>query len=358
MSLLFSPIKIGNTTLKNRIVMSPMCQYSSVDGFANDWHLVHLGSRAVGGAGLLIQEATAVSPEGRISPDDLGIWSDAHIDKLQQIVKFVHQQEAHIGIQLAHAGRKAGTSAPWNGHRALSFEEGGWQGWAPSPIAFSEDAHTPREMSKDDIKRVIADFAQAAERSVQAGYDVVEIHAAHGYLIHEFLSPISNKRTDEYGGSFDHRIRFLKEIVLSVKEKLTEQIALWVRISAIDYLPDGWTLEESILLAKELKELGVHLVDVSSGAIAPGEKIVAKPNYQVDFARQIKEQAEIPVGAVGLILTAKQAEEILANEQADLILLGRELLRQPYFALQAAQELDEANLYPNQYLRSFYAKKK
>lgn len=358
MSLLFSPFRTGNVVLKNRIVMSPMCQYSSEDGFANDWHLVHLGSRAVGGTGLLIQEATAVSPEGRISPDDLGIWKDAHIEKLQQIVTFVHGQDAHIGIQLAHAGRKAGTNAPWKGHRVLDFDEGGWQGWAPYAIGFSAESHTPRAMSEEDIQQVISDFAQAARRAVLAGYDVVEIHAAHGYLIHEFLSPISNKRTDTYGGSFDNRIRFLKEIVQAVQGQLSDQNALWVRISAVDYLPGGWTLDESIALAKELKTLGVHLIDTSSGAIAPGERILAKPNYQVDFASQIRKEAGIAVGAVGLILSAEQAEEILESEQADLILLGRELLRQPHFALHAAQKLDETNIYPNQYLRAFYAKRK
>lgn len=357
MSLLLSPFTTHTVTLRNRIVMSPMCQYSANDGFANDWHLVHLGSRAVGGTALIIQEATAVSPEGRISPDDLGIWKDEHIPMLARIVDFVHSQGARIGIQLAHAGRKAGTSVPFKGYKVLGFEEGGWQGWAPSAIAYSEESHTPREMSKEDIEKVKADFRAGARRAVQAGYDIIEIHAAHGYLIHEFYSPISNHRTDEYGGNFEGRIRFLLEVVEEVKQELSDKQALWVRISAVDYLEGGWTIEDSVALAKHLKAAGVHLIDVSTGSIAPGEVFKPFPGYQVHFAEQIRKEADIPVGAVGLILSPEQAEEILQAGQADLILLGRELLRNPHFALQAAQQLDGANIYPPQYLRGFYAKK-
>lgn len=353
MSLLFSPIQIGPLTLKNRIAMSPMCQYSSVDGFANDWHLVHLGSRAVGGVGLIIQEATAVSPIGRISPDDLGIWEDAHIPFLQKIVSFVHAQEAKIGIQLAHAGRKASTSAIWKGNKVLDNDEGGWTTIAPSPIAFSDAYFKPEEMQPQDIINVQKEFVQAAERAIKAGYDVIELHAAHGYLIHEFLSPIANKRTDVYGGSYENRIRFLQEIVLQVKAILPAHVALFVRISAIDYLEDGWDIAQSIQLCQWMHESGVDLVDVSSGAIAGGEKIKANKNYQVPFAKEIKENSDIMVGAVGMIVDADQAETILQEGAADIILLGRELLRHPYFALEAITELEETPHYPNQYIRGF-----
>lgn len=353
MSKLHSPIIIKNIKLKNRIVISPMCQYSSQDGFANDWHLVHLGSRAVGGAALIIQEATAVSPEGRISPEDMGLWKDEHIEKLKQINQFIEQHDAVPGIQLAHAGRKGSTSAPWKGGRQIKQEDGGWQTLAPSAIPFHHSENAPLALSAEGIQKLIADFKSAAKRSVEAGFKVVEIHAAHGYLIHQFLSPLSNQRTDDYGGSFENRIRFLVQIIEAVQEVWPKDLPLFVRISATDWAEGGWDIDQSIQLSSVLREKGVDLVDCSSGGTVPGVKIPVGPNYQVPFAEQIKKQVNVLTGAVGLITGAKQAEEILQTGKADLIFIARESLRNAYFPLTAAHELEDKDVkWPVQYERA------
>lgn len=352
MSLLFSPIKLNGITLKNRILVSPMCQYSAEDGFANDWHLVHLGGRAVGGAALIISEATAVSPEGRISPQDLGIWKDEHIDKLRQITDFIHQQNAYAGIQLAHAGRKASTEPPWAGNKQVSAEHGGWHPVAPSAVPFHHSEIAPLGLDRSGIENVITDFKNAAKRAVAAGFDVIEIHAAHGYLLHQFLSPLSNRREDEYGGSFENRIRLLLDIVAVIRKTIPEDMPLLVRISATDYADGGWDVEQSVQLSAILKERGVDMMDVSSGALIPGVKIPVGPGYQVDFAAQIKQETSIITGAVGLITTAEQAEEILAENKADVILMARELLRNSYFPLDASMQLDGDAEYPLQYERA------
>ncbi|MFD1603364.1 NADPH dehydrogenase NamA [Flavobacterium artemisiae] len=352
-SQLFSPLTIKKITLKNRIVISPMCQYSSVDGFANDWHLVHLGSRAVGGVGLIIQEATAVSPEARISPSDLGIWKDEHIEKLKQINQFIVSQNSIPGIQLAHAGRKASVSAPWEGNKKLDFAQGGWQTVAPSAIPYHEnEPFLPEALDKNGIQKVISDFKAATKRVVEAGYQVLEIHAAHGYLLHQFLSPLTNVRTDEYGGSFENRIRFTLEIVDAVKEEWPSDLPLFVRISATDWAENGWNPEESVQLAKILKEKDVDLIDVSSGGLVSHQKINLGPGYQVQFAEKVKQEASIATGAVGLITEAKQAEEILNNNQADLILFARESLRNPNLPLDFAKDLGDDIQWPKQYERA------
>ncbi len=332
--------------------MSPMCQYSAHDGFANDWHLIHYGTRAIGGVSAIIQEATAVSPQGRISYRDLGIWRDEHILELSKIVNFIHKQNTLAGIQLAHAGRKAATKIPWKPEEKLEEGFSSWHIIAPSPIPFDDASQKPKELSKDEIKIIIQDFKEAARRAIMAGYDFIEIHSAHGYLIHQFFSPISNKRTDEYGGEFQNRIRLLLEIVDSVKTIFPESMSLWVRISATDWVDGGWSVEESVKLSKILKNSGVDVMDISSGGLVPHAQIPLKPGYQVPFANQIKNQADITTGTVGLITNAIQAEEILENGEADLIILGRELLRNPYFPLQAANILREGITYPNQYLRA------
>jgi 2,4-dienoyl-CoA reductase-like NADH-dependent reductase (Old Yellow Enzyme family) len=352
MSLLFSPLRIKNITLKNRIVVSPMCQYSGSDGFANDWHLVHLGSRAVGGASLIISEAASVSPEGRISPGDLGIWKDEHIVMLKKITDFIHQQDCIAGIQLAHAGRKASFTAPWLGPKQISLEAGGWQTVAPSPIPFNENDIIPVALSLEDIEQVIADFRAATIRTIAAGFKVIELHGAHGYLIHQFLSPLSNQRTDNYGGSFENRIRFLLELVEAVQQEWPAENPLFVRISASDWAEGGWTLEESIQLSAILKEKGVDLIDVSSGGLAIQQKIAVGPGYQVHFAEAIKQQTGILTGAVGLITEAEQAEAILQSGQADLVFLARELLRDAYFPLTASVKLDAEVKWPVQYERA------
>ena len=352
MAKLFEPIKIRSIELKNRITVSPMCEYSSIDGFANDWHLVHLGSRAVGGAGLIFTEAIAVSPEGRITPDDLGIWKDEHIEFLKRITIFLEAHGAVPGIQLAHAGRKASHSSPWKGGRALQKEEGGWETLAPSAIAFKDDEPLPKEMSKEDINNLIKDFSTAAERGLKAGFKVFEIHAAHGYLINEFLSPISNHRHDEYGGSFENRIKILLEIIDAVRNIIKEELPLFVRISATDWVEGGWTPEDSVQLATILKTKEVDLIDCSSGGNSHAQKIALKPLYQVPFAEKIKNESGILTGAVGLITTPKEAEEILKAGQADIILLARELLRDPYFPLHAAKELGVDVTWPVQYERA------
>jgi len=352
MAELFQPLSIRNVTFKNRIAVSPMCEYSSEDGFANDWHLVHLGSRAVGGAALIITEATAVVPEGRISPDDLGIWKDEHIDFLKRITTFIKTQGAVPGIQLAHAGRKASHSAPWKGNKALTAEDGGWQTVAPSAIAYAEGEPLPKEMTIAEIKRSVNDFAAAATRALAAGFKVIEIHAAHGYLLNQFLSPLSNKRTDEYGGSFENRIRFLLEVTDAVRKVIGETHPLFVRISATEWMEGGWTIDDSVKLAEILNEHTVDLVDCSSGGNSRDQKIIVEPLYQVPFAQQVKERAGMLTGAVGLINTAEEAEQIIAGKQADLVLMARNFLRDPYFPLHASKVLGGDVVWPKQYERA------
>ena len=352
MSLLFTPLKIKNLTLKNRIVVSPMCQYSAIDGFANNWHLVHLGSRAIGGAGLIIIEATGVSPEARISVGDLGIWKDEHIEKLKEITDFIHENGSIAGIQLAHAGRKASFDIPWENTLQLAKEDGGWDTVSASNDAFNPTDKTPIALAADGIEKVKNDFKLATIRAIKAGFKVVEIHAAHGYLLHQFLSPLSNKRTDKYGGSFENRIRLLLETVESVQEVWPIENPLFVRISATDWAEGGWNEEESIRLSALLKEKGVDIIDTSSGGLTLAQQIPLKPGYQVEFAAAIKKETGITTGAVGLITTAKQAEEILQNGEADLIFLARELLRDPYFPLHAATELGDDVKWPPQYERA------
>lgn len=353
MSHLFSPIKIRSIELKNRIVVSPMCEYSSIDGFANDWHLVHLGSRAVGGAGLIITEATAVSPEGRITPDDLGLWKDEHIDKLKQIVDFIEQHGSIAGIQLAHAGRKASHASPWKGGKSLPADDkGAWTTVAPSAIAFRDDEPMPLALDKKGIDKVISDFVAAAMRALKIGFKVIEVHAAHGYLLHEFYSTLSNKRTDEYGGSFENRIRLTIQIIEAIRKVWPEELPVFVRISASDWNEGGWTIDDSVALAKVLKTKGVDLIDCSSGGNIPNAKVTVGPGYQVPFAEAIKKQTDMLTGAVGMITTPEQAEEILANKQADVIIMARELLRDPYFPLHAAKALGADVEWPVQYERA------
>lgn len=329
-----------------------MCQYSSEDGFANDWHLVHLVSRAVGGAGLIFTEAAAVSPEGRISPDDLGIWKDAHIPFLKKITDNLKKQGAVAGIQLAHAGRKASTGSPWKGRKPLQPQEGGWAVYGPSAIPYKPGELTPVEMDRRAISAAVSDFRTAAQRAVEAGFEVIEIHAAHGYLINQFLSPVSNKREDAYGGSFDNRIRLLMEIVKEVRQVIGTDVLLMVRISATEWVPEGWQIDDSVVLSQRLKEAGVDLIDCSSGGNAAHQQIEVGPLYQVPFAEKIRKEAGIPTGAVGLITRAEEAEGILRNGQADLVLIGRESLRNPYFPLQAAATLKAPVSWPNQYERA------
>jgi len=349
---LFRPLKLREVELKNRIAVSPMCQYSSRDGFANEWHLVHLGSRAVGGAALVMSEATAVSPEGRISIDDLGIWKDEHIGYLKKITDFILQQHAVPGIQLAHAGRKSSRTSPWKGDKLLSISEGGWEAVAPSAIPFSADTGVPTALTPEGIGKVISDFQAAAIRALKAGFMVAEIHAAHGYLVHEFMSPLTNKRTDDYGGSFGNRIRLLLDIIAAVRSVWPDGYPVFVRISAIDWRDDGWTLEDSIALAAILKDKGVDLVDCSSGGDVPGLTIPAGPGYQVQFAEKIRKETGIPTGAVGIITTPAQAEAIISSGQADMVSLAREFLRDPYFPLRAAMELGADIQWPLQYDRA------
>ena len=349
---LFSPLSIKSITLKNRIAISPMCQYSATDGFATDWHLVHLGSRASGGAALIIQEATSVSPEGRISPEDLGLWKNEQIDKLKQITQFIISQNSVPGIQLAHAGRKASAASPWNGGRKVANENGGWDTVAPSAIAYHDNEKAPIALDKNGVLKVIADFKAATKRALEAGYQVVEIHAAHGYLLHQFMSPLSNLRTDEYGGSFENRIRLTLEVVEAVQSEWPENLPLFVRISASDWAEGGWNLEESIQLSKILKEKGVDLIDVSSGGAVSHQQIPLGPNYQVPFAESIKNEVGILTGAVGLITDAKQAEEIIVSGKADLVLVARESLRNPNLGLTFAHDLEADVTWPKQYERA------
>jgi len=350
---LFDSFTIRDLEFSNRMFVSPMCEYSSVDGYANDWHLVHLGSRAVGGAGLVLTEATAVLPEGRISPQDLGIWKDEHVDPLKRIVSFIHEQGSVAGMQLAHAGRKASTQRPWEGDGVVPETEGGWQNvMAPSAIHFADNYPAPQALTVDGIRQVVRAFADAARRACDAGFRVIEIHAAHGYLIHEFLSPLSNHRDDTYGGSFENRTRLIREIVAAVRSSWPKGAPLFVRISATDWVEGGWDLKQSIELARSLKQLGVDLIDCSSGGTVPHAKIPAGPGYQTPFAQRIRHEAEILTGAVGMITSPVQAEQIIGTGQADAILIAREFLRDPYWPLRAATELGQSISWPVQYLRA------
>ena len=349
---LFSPIKLRELTISNRVFMSPMCQYSAVDGLANDWHLVHLGTRAVGGAGLVMAEASAVSPEGRISLGDTGIWSDAQADAWRRVTRFIKDHGAVAAIQIAHAGRKAATDLPWRGGRPLGDAPGGWQPVAPSAIAFDEGYCVPEMLSVAELARIESAFAEAAARAAHAGFDVVEIHMAHGYLLHEFLSPLSNQRTDAYGGSLEGRMRFPLAVARAVRSAWPEHLPLFVRISATDWVPGAWDLPDAIRLARELKAVGVDLVDCSSGGSSASAKVPVAPGYQVPFAASLRKEAGVATGAVGLITSARQAEDILAQSQADAILIGRELLRDPYWPLAAARELGAEIDWPPQYLRA------
>ena len=328
-----------------------MCQYSAIEGFTNDWHVVHLGSRAAGGAGLIIMEATAVAPEGRITPGDLGLWSDEYIPSLKRIVDFIHLQGSVAAIQLAHAGRKASCAVPHNGGKQLDEEQGGWQTVAPSAVPFRDEDRVPVQLSKDGINKVISFFKAAAERARIAGFKVVEIHSAHGYLLQEFLSPLSNHRSDEYGGSFENRIRLLRQVIEAVRTVWPAENPLFVRISSTDWTEGGWILEESVILASILKDMGVDLIDCSSGGNVYDAKIPFSPGYQVPFSEAVRKTG-ILTGTVGLITSARQAESILQEEKADLVLLGREMLRNPYFPLQAAKELGGDVTWPVQYIRS------
>jgi 2,4-dienoyl-CoA reductase-like NADH-dependent reductase (Old Yellow Enzyme family) len=353
MAKLFEELQIKSVRLKNRIVVSPMCEYSSVDGFSNDWHLVHLGSRAVGGAGLIITEATAISPEGRITPDDLGIWKDEHIEGLKRITQFIEAYDGVPGIQLAHAGRKASNSSPWKGGRMITDEiQGAWSTVAPSAVPFRDSEPNPIALDKAGIEKVKADFKSAAVRAVAAGFKVAEIHAAHGYLLHQFYSPLSNQRTDEYGGSFENRIRLLLEVVDVVNEVWPADSPLFVRISATDWTEGGWTEEDSVRLAHILKSKGVDLIDCSTGGNVPHAKIEVGPGYQVSYAESVKKETGILTGAVGMITTAEQAEEIVASGQADVVIIAREFLRDPYFPLHAAKTLGVDVKWPVQYERA------
>lgn len=364
MSTLFTPITLRTLTIRNRIWMAPMCQYSAADsgvdiGAPTDWHLQHLGSRAVGGAGMVMTEATAVSPEGRISPADLGIWNQRQQDAHARITAFVAEHGAVPAIQLAHAGRKAATSEPWRGDIPLGREDGGWTTVGPSALPYTDSFPAPHELTVDEIGAVVDDFAAAASRALAAGYQVVEIHGAHGYLINNFLSPHSNRRTDRYGGSFENRTRLAIEIVDAVRRVWPEDLPVFFRISATEWVEenaddsrDGWTGDDTVRLAKELVVHGVDLLDVSSGGNVPGVRMTIGPGYQVPYAARVKRETDLPVGAVGLITRPRQAEDIVAGGEADAVFLGRELLRDPYWPLNAARELGAEITWPNQYLRA------
>jgi 2,4-dienoyl-CoA reductase-like NADH-dependent reductase (Old Yellow Enzyme family) len=350
---LFSPLEIRDVSFRNRIGVSPMCEYSSVDGFANDWHFVHLGSRAVGGAALVMTEASAVLADGRISPQDLGVYLDDHIPMLSRIFRFIEEHGAVPGMQLAHAGRKASTPAPWDGGGAVDAAQGGWRPiFAPSAIPFSPASITPEPLDEHGISNIVRAFGEAAKRAREAGARVVEIHAAHGYLLHEFLSPLSNTRTDCYGGTFENRTRILREVVDAVRQTWRAGLPLFVRISATDWVEGGWTIQDSVCLAKQLQPLGVDLIDCSSGGVVPGVSIPVGPGYQVPLAEQIRRETGVRTAAVGMITTPGQADQILATGQADMVFLARELLRDPYWPLRAADELHQDGPWPKQYLRA------
>lgn len=351
--LLFEPLTIRSVTMRNRVVVSPMCQYSAEEGFASDWHLVHLGSRAIGGAAAVIVEATAVEDRGRISPGDLGIWNDAQIEPLLRITRFCREHGAVPAIQLAHAGRKASTDAPWRGGKPLSHEDGGWDTVAPSPIPFDNGFPTPAELTREEIKGVVKKFADAAVRAREAGFQIIEMHGAHGYLINEFLSPLSNRRTDEYGGSLENRIRFAKEVTAAVRAVWPEKFPLFLRISASDWADGGWTIHDSVALVKAVAPLGVDLIDCSSGGLVPYANIKVQPGYQVPFARDIRQQTGVLTGAVGLITDPQQAEAVLQEGSADVIVMAREFLREPYWPIKAAAVLGAEISVPPQYARAF-----
>lgn len=353
---LLSPLSIRDTHLRNRIVVSPMCQYSSIDGFANDWHLVHLGSRAVGGAGLIFTEATAVTPQGRISPADLGIWDDKHIEFLTRITHFIHRMGSVAGIQLAHAGRKASCAPPSQNGAPLSKENGGWDIVGPSPVPFDEKSPAPLQLDKRGIVEVIDAFKNGALRAIQAGFNIIEIHAAHGYLLHSFLSPLSNKRTDEYGGSLENRMRLVCQVAETLRSVMPKNMPLFVRISATDWMEGGWDLKQSIALSSALKDKGVDLIDVSSGALVPHAIIPVGPNYQVPFAAEIRKNTGIRTGAVGLITDPHQANDIITSGEADLVFLAREYLREPYWARKAENVLKQGPNWPTPYGRAVQKK--
>jgi len=354
MSALFSPFSLRGVTLRNRIGVSPMCQYSAVEGAANDWHLVHLGSRAAGGAGLVVVEATAVEPRGRISPNDLGLWQDAQIEPLARVARFVKEHGAVPAIQLAHAGRKAGTRRPWEGTGpATAAEGGGWTPVAPSALAFAPEYPVPAVLDAVGLVGIVAAFAAAVGRAQAAGFEMIEIHAAHGYLLHQFLSPVSNHRTDNYGGTFENRTRLLREVIAAARSVWPERLPLGVRVSATDWLePEGWTLEQTVALARALRTEGVDLIDCSSGGAVLHAKVPVGPGYQVPFAERIRREAGVATAAVGLITGARQAEEIVAQGRADVVLLGREFLRDPQWPLHAARELGVKAPWPLPYLRA------
>jgi 2,4-dienoyl-CoA reductase-like NADH-dependent reductase (Old Yellow Enzyme family) len=349
---LFSPLRLREVNLRNRIAVSPMCQYSSSDGFANDWHLVHLGSRAVGGAALVLTEAAAVEARGRISPQDLGIWKDEHVENLRRIAAFIETQGAVPGTQLAHAGRKASTKRPWEGVGAVGVDDGGWEPVAPTAERFDNTYPQPAELTTAEIDEVRAAFVAATQRSIAVGFRVVELHAAHGYLFHQFLSPLSNKRTDAYGGSFENRTRFLRETVIAVRRVWPERFPLFVRISATDWVDGGWTIEDSVALARQLRSLGVDLIDCSSGGNVARASIPVGPLYQTPFADRVRREAGIATGAVGLITSPEEADAIVRSGQADLVLLAREFLRDPYWPLHAAAALGVDAAWPVQYQRA------
>lgn len=351
-AMLFDPIKLRGLTLKNRVVVSPMCQYSSEDGFSTDWHLVHLGARAVGGAGLVFTEATAVTPEGRISPQDLGLWKDEHAENLGRIARFVKAQGASVGVQLAHAGRKASTFRPWDGHGAVDAAHGGWEPLAPSAIAFAPNYPLPAALDEAGIARIVRAFADAAGRALEAGFDTVEIHAAHGYLFHEFLSPLSNLRTDAYGGPLKARARVLLDVTRAVRARLPDRLPLLARISATDWAEGGFNLEEAVEVSRWLKAEGVDLIDCSSGGAVQHQKIDAGPGYQTPFAERIRKDAGIATGTVGFIRSPFQAEHVLRSGQADVVILAREMLRDPHWPLRAAKELGVKVEWPKQYARA------
>jgi 2,4-dienoyl-CoA reductase-like NADH-dependent reductase (Old Yellow Enzyme family) len=349
---LFSPLPLRSVTLRNRIAVSPMCQYSAVDGRANDWHLVHLGARAVGGAGLVIFEATAVEPRGRISPADLGLWEDAQVEPLARVVRFVEAQGAVAAVQLAHAGRKAGVRAPWDGGTPVPSADGGWTPVAPTPLPFAEGHPTPAALDEAELRGVVAAFAAAARRAAQAGFRALEVHAAHGYLLHQFLSPVSNRREDRWGGSFENRTRLVREVVSAVRAEWPDPLPLLARISATDWVDGGWDPDQSVELARALGALGVDLVDVSSGGLVATAQVPAGPGYQTGFAERIRREARVRTGAVGLITSPEQADHVVRSGQADLVLLARELLRDPHFPLRAARTLGQEGPWPRQYLRA------
>jgi 2,4-dienoyl-CoA reductase-like NADH-dependent reductase (Old Yellow Enzyme family) len=354
---LFDPLTQRSLTLRNRLVISPMCQYSATDGLADDWHLVHLGSRAVGGAAVVIAEATAVSAQGRISPGDTGLWNEAQLEAWRPIAGFIKAHGAVAGVQLAHAGRKASAQRPWEGGGPLPMGQGDWQTVAPSALPFDADWPAPRALDIAGVRMLIADFRAAAQRALAAGFELIELHAAHGYLLHQFLSPLSNHRTDEYGGSFENRSRIVREVIAAVRDVWPDRLPLWLRLSATDWAPAegprGWDIEQSVQLAQQVKALGVDLVDVSSGGLLPHVKVPVQPGYQVPFAARIRAEAGVATGAVGLITTAEQAARIVASGEADVVLMARESLRDPYFPLRAAQELGVQVDVPLQYQRAW-----